>query len=437
MMRFSYKFRLSLVFMFIFLVNVLPSNAATFQGLGRLPGASYAKNAVQNISNDGSTIVGYCWISGYSGGHDFYWTAGTGIVYLGNRVIPHAVSEDGTVIGGKYWDNPFRWTYDTGIVTISGYGAVNGIDASGSVLVGRIYSITDAIRWRFEDVLYTDMLGLLPGGSWSGATAVSADGSVVVGVGTSSASHYREAFRWTTSDSIVGLGFLPGATYLTSSATAVSSDGSVVVGTAASPIGVYEAFRWTETSGMVGLGDLLGGNYYSEGFDVSADGNVVVGSGHTSSGIEPIIWDPENGMQNINELLTNAGVDLTGWDLRAADCVSGDGCTVAGIGINPEGDFEPWIATISIEPVDLLNELIQDVIDLNLQQGISNSLDSKLDAVKQALDDVNENNDGAAVNALGAFINAINAQRGSKISEEDADALIEKTQQIIDLLTNG
>ncbi len=87
------------------------------------------------------------------------------------------------------------------------------------------------------------------------------------------------------------------------------------------------------------------------------------------------------------------------------------------------------------DPVELLISLAQDVIALNLQQGISNSLDVKLEAAMQALDDINENNDVAAINTLEAFMNAVEAQRGNKISEADADALIAKVLEIIDLLT--
>lgn len=87
------------------------------------------------------------------------------------------------------------------------------------------------------------------------------------------------------------------------------------------------------------------------------------------------------------------------------------------------------------DPVELLVDLAQDVIALNLQQGISNSLDSKLQAAMQALDDINENNDVAAINTLQAFINAVEAQRGNKVSEADADAIIASAQEIIELLS--
>lgn len=72
---------------------------------------------------------------------------------------------------------------------------------------------------------------------------------------------------------------------------------------------------------------------------------------------------------------------------------------------------------------------------MNLHQGIENSLDAKLDAAVQALDDINQNNDVAAINTLGAFINAVEAQRGKKITEADADALIAAAQEIIAALS--
>ena len=88
-------------------------------------------------------------------------------------------------------------------------------------------------------------------------------------------------------------------------------------------------------------------------------------------------------------------------------------------------------------PGALIQQLCEDVVALNLKQGITNSLDSKLDAVLQALDDVNENNDVAAINALQAFINAVEAQRGVHIPAADADTLIAAAQQIITLLQGG
>src|SRR3990172_1963430 len=86
----------------------------------------------------------------------------------------------------------------------------------------------------------------------------------------------------------LGLGDLPGERF-ESEAHAVSADGTVVVGYGTSPAG-NEAFRWTAATGMVALGDLPGGSSTSFGFGVSADGSVIVGRGSSASGPEAFRW---------------------------------------------------------------------------------------------------------------------------------------------------
>ena len=87
-------------------------------------------------------------------------------------------------------------------------------------------------------------------------------------------------------------------------------------------------------------------------------------------------------------------------------------------------------------PVDLLLQLAQDVIQLNLQNGIENSLDVKLDAALQAMEDINESNDVAAINTLEAFIAAVEAQSDNKIPEADANDLIAAALEIIAILSS-
>jgi probable HAF family extracellular repeat protein len=146
---------------------------------------------------------------------------------------------------------------------------------------------------------------------------------------------------------MVGLGYLAGG-FLYSEAYGVSSDGSVVVGLSDTASAV-EAFRWTSGGGMVGLGDLPGGWFYSEAHGVSPDGSVVVGVSRTASGYEVFIWDAGNGMLNLKDVLFNDhGLDLTGWTLTGAAGalgISSDGLTIVGVGINPDGYEEAWIAT--------------------------------------------------------------------------------------------
>ena len=86
------------------------------------------------------------------------------------------------------------------------------------------------------------------------------------------------------------LGDLPGgAFYSAINYGGISADGAVVVGDSNSASGP-EAFRWTLSGGMVGLGDLPRGPFNSEANGVSADGSVVVGWGTSASGETAFRW---------------------------------------------------------------------------------------------------------------------------------------------------
>jgi Tol biopolymer transport system component len=75
------------------------------------------------------------------------------------------------------------------------------------------------------------------------------------------------------------------------------------------------------------------------------------------------------------------------------------------------------------DPAERIDELVNSIIDLNLQEGIANSLDAKLDSALGALADSNLNNDDAACNSLDALLNAVDAQDGNKIDSGDAQTI--------------
>ncbi|MFN0198646.1 MAG: PEP-CTERM sorting domain-containing protein [Planctomycetaceae bacterium] len=162
-------------------------------------------------------------------------------------------------------------------------------------------------------------LGDLPGAFgttdfYSVAHGVSNDGSTVVGM--SASGNGQEAFRWTTSLGMVGLGFLPttGSSY----ASDVSADGSVIVGQSGS-----EAFRWT-SGGMTGLGDLPGGVFESRASGISADGTVIVGASKSGNGQEAFRWTSADGMAGLGDL--SGGIFSS-----AAEGISDDGNIITGI----------------------------------------------------------------------------------------------------------
>jgi probable HAF family extracellular repeat protein len=222
------------------------------------------------------------------------------------------------------------------------------VSADGSTIVGDSSSLSGMQAFRWREGAGMEGLGYLNGGALSEAWGVSGDGAVVVGRGKSASPVTLEAFIWTPSGGMQGLGFLGSfrGRQPLSEARAVSGDGSVVVGGSSSPLGIYaEAFRWTESEGMQGLG--FGYGYASEARGVSEEGSVVVGSIWSDFGEEAFIWDVSHGMRRLQDVLTSEyNIDLTGWTLNCATGVSSDGMTIVGYGRNPDWNAEGWIARL-------------------------------------------------------------------------------------------
>lgn len=178
-------------------------------------------------------------------------------------------------------------------------------------------------------------LGQLPGGSYNQPAALSADGSTIVGK-ASSGTVSQTAFRWTAATGLVDLGDLPGGT-VDSYATAVSADGAVVAGhgtSAGKPLPgggstaiTNEGFRWTAAGGMVGLGSFSGSPYGSDARAVSADGSVIVGAATAANGFPRAFrWTAETGLVDLG-LPADAGQ-------AEANGISADGSIVAGTSYN-------------------------------------------------------------------------------------------------------
>src|SRR5216683_5640830 len=86
------------------------------------------------------------------------------------------------------------------------------------------------------------------------------------------------AFRWTPAGGLQDLGVTTGTESI---ATAISDNGSVIVGEARDASGFWRAFRWTASTGMQDIGTL--GGPESAAYGVSEDGSVIVGTSLTSS----------------------------------------------------------------------------------------------------------------------------------------------------------
>jgi probable HAF family extracellular repeat protein len=131
-------------------------------------------------------------------------------------------------------------------------------------------------------------MGHLSGDNASQALGVSADGSVVVGIGGTDGG-YVHALRWTREAGVDNIA--PASSF--AHAHAVSGDGSVIVGIGDPDGAGSGAFRWTNATGMVRLDTT--GTTGTDAYAVNADGSVVSGYIIVGDGKRAAIW-------------TNAGV---------------------------------------------------------------------------------------------------------------------------------
>ncbi len=238
------------------------------------------------------------------------------------------------------------------------YSRAWAVSADGSVVVGEAEPSRRAVRWvrSGADYLVED-LGTL-GGSESWAFGVSADGSVVVG-NARDGSQAMRAYRWTRETGMVDLGTLDGPQ---AQAFSVSADGSAVVGVSDSPAGI-RAYRWMLTGGMENLGDLGGGA--SVAYGISADGQVVVGISVKvwPTEIPAFRWTALTGMQSIGTL---GGVQ------GEARAVNADGSAIAGRAQDATAQWRAfhWTASTGMRDLGTLGGVTAEAYAINADGSI-------------------------------------------------------------------
>ncbi len=306
--------------------------AEGFTGLGSLPmGEKHPNSYAYGVSADGSVVVGQ------SNGKAFFWTAHGGMEALsGVSSVATAANTDGSVIVGYgqkgFSTRAYRWTRDGSVEDLGSLEGTSttyayGVSGDGSIIVGA--SGRRAFRWTHAGGM--EDLGFILGKrvDFVRATAISTDGMAIVG--THSSGKISEAFRWTRTEGMRGLGFLPETRW--SRATAVNANGTVIVGESGD-----DAFRWTESTGMISLGRMKTRDSYSHSYRaqaVSADGSVIVGYGSAEElfGVA-FRWTERTGMQLVSDWLAENGIAVDNWRLERANGISADGTVIVGTGYN-------------------------------------------------------------------------------------------------------
>jgi len=292
------------------------------------------------ISGDGKVVVGRLAEGNRSSGRPYRWTKSTGAVLLTSPAEPvdfgeaTDVNSDGSVVVGSAYlaskSGVFRWTQRSGIAIIGGSDQAR-VTANGTTVVGR----WPFFRWTaasgFQDLPgFRDVLRV---------HGLSGDGTTIVG-----ATNTSGAFRWTGTN---GLQVVAPAGQTDSTATAVSADGGVVVGF------YYKdaqqvAFKWNRNTGAQDIA--VGGLTRSVPHSVTGDGTIVLG-GSAEGGW---IWSQTQGVRRISTILRGLGVDrstLSGLDEATrsgsgALDISDDGKVITGCAFNGAG-LQSFVARIA------------------------------------------------------------------------------------------
>ncbi len=264
--------------------------------LGVLPGKT--SSTALAISADGRSVTGF---SGrVNAGVPFLWTAGSGFIGLnplpesetvgnatglssnGDRIVGWALGPNRGA-NAVVWDGggePFQIAPDT----IASYAA--GLTPDGAVVVGNSFIDSQSEPFRWESTTGPVLLGDAPRGTGRTiANAISADGRRICGV-THLDSGQEAACCWSAAD---GWRILPGRPGTNSTATAVSGDGTVVVGAVDGEAAIWirdELFFVVERLRRFGI-DLPANEWQVWTANaITADGQTLVGSAVAPDGLE-------------------------------------------------------------------------------------------------------------------------------------------------------
>lgn len=252
-------------------------------------------------------------------------------VVVGDAAYPQAV-------------RAYRWSVTDGLIVVGTRGTssrASAVSADGTTVVGSFIKegVTAGFVWKKP----TGCLGIGGlGGSYSVANDVSATGNVIVGAAGTSGGDlhaFRATFSQAQNQNLLDLGTLGGEE---SEALLVSSDGQTVVGRSQVATGDWHLFAWREPSGMTDLGSLGGKNLIVE--DANDDASIIAGSAQNEQGVfVPFIATLGTRVARIQ----NVG-DFRG----SAEIISDDGSFIFGevsvAGLTPRQAFRSRLPSFSV-----------------------------------------------------------------------------------------
>jgi probable HAF family extracellular repeat protein len=354
------------------------------------------------VSDDGLKLIVF---GPAIGGSSVYtWTEADGLTHIAAPSVTHTfynavnISGDGSAFALTAMDGSngareaFHWRDGVGLTNLGSLGGtphavVYDINYDGSVIVGNSMNAmvaTEAFIWK-EGIGMTG-LGLM-GGVYSDAIKVSDDGRFVAGYTDT------QVFRWEDGGNVEMLSFAPGNYGFSESMT---RDGRYIIGYEADGVtSELFGFRWdVDTNDYTLLGGIAGSQSYTTPTEISDDGGVIIGETYDLNTNIPynFYWSEDTGFKTFEELLTDAGVDLTGWLLHGGiypnpAFLSADGTKIVAMGYK---DFTATSYIMTLQGITTPQDMAQDFIPATsagrqVTNSVGSGLGQSLLAARQAL----------------------------------------------------
>lgn len=329
--------------------------------------------------------------------------------------------------------------------------------------IGAIPVTTLGHATNFDGSGSTDSDGTITNYSWDFGDGANADGVIVDHV-YSSAGVYQVTLTVTDDDGATGTAMTsilvntPPVAAISPVATVTFGQTTVFDGSASSDSdGAVTSYAWDFGDGLGGSGDIVNHTYSTSGTylvmltvtdnhgatgtaTVSARVNalplasitpiqtVIVGEAtvlNASGSSDPdgtimsYVWDFDDGSTGSGATMNHTYV-AAGTYQAILTVTDNDGATATAVG-----------SAVVQTPAQAIDDLIDLVQNMNLAQGIANSLDSKLQNASDALSAMNAGSTNSAISKLQAFINVVQAQSGNQLTVRQADDLIAAANRII------
>ena len=144
-----------------------------------------------------------------------------------------------------------------------------------------------------------------------------------------------EAFSWTSSGGMKGLGFPSGSNY--GAADAINNSGQIVVTSFNADGSLESSYVWSSGGGFQSIAT-LSGTTQTIANGINDIGQVVGESEDDAGNLSAFVWTSAGGIQNLNNLIAPG----TGWTLRGATAINANG-QIVGAGINAQGQSDAFL----------------------------------------------------------------------------------------------